>query len=331
MTDRTESRRGTRTPVEESPGGVPQPGVTREEEEQEEAIAREGLQVEARTQWQIARRKFFQHKLAVGSIVVLFIVTVLALGAEFFAPYGYAELDLPNAKSPPTFEGWHLFGTDKLGRDYFSRVLYGTRTSIYVAMIVAVVSTVIGTIIGAISGYFGGWIDNFIMRFVDLMLTLPGLAVLLILAALVGRGSPVRIGLILALLFWTTLARIVRGSFLSLREKEFVEAAKASGATDRRIIFRHMLPNAMGPIIVNATLVVATAILTEAALSFLGFGIKAPDPALGKLIEEGRSSMLTQWWLVTMPGLTIVLIALCVNFIGDGLRDAFDPTQQEKA
>ena len=173
------------------------------------------------------------------------------------------------------------------------------------------------------------------MRFTDLILTLPGLAVLLTAAAFLGQGAkkigpveisqPVMIGLILAFLFWTQLARIVRGVFLSLREKEFVEAAKASGASDMRIIFRHILPNCIGPIVVTMTLIIAVAILVEAALSFLGFGIQPPNPALGSLIAEGNVGGLGYWWLVTFPGLVIVVIALAVNFIGDGLRDALDP------
>ena len=193
---------------------------------------------------------------------------------------------------------------------------------------VAGLSTVIGTAIGAIAGYFGGWGDNLLMRITDLFLTLPTLAVLLVAAAYLGQGDPLRVAIILALLFWTPLARIVRGIFLSLREKEYVEAAKALGSPDRRIIIRHMLPNTLGPIIVNATLLIAAAILVEAALSFLGFGIQPPTPALGKLIADGQSEGLKLWWLVTFPGLVIVLIALCINFIGDGLRDALDPTQR---
>jgi peptide/nickel transport system permease protein len=229
---------------------------------------------------------------------------------------------------PPTMDGKHYFGTDLLGRDSFSRVVYGLRTSLWVALVVALLATVIGTAVGAISGYFGGWVDNLLMRLTDLVLTLPGLAVLLTISVYVGQGQPLRVAIILALLFWTGFARIVRGTFLSLREKEFVEAAKASGAGDFRIIIRHMLPNAVGPIIVNATLIVAAAILTEAGLSFLGFGVQPPNPALGVLINEGQGEGLKFWWLVTFPGLTIVLIALAINFVGDGLRDALDPTQR---
>jgi peptide/nickel transport system permease protein len=200
----------------------------------------------------------------------------------------------------------------------------------YVAFIVASVSTLVGVVVGGIAGYYGGRLDNLLMRLTDLFLTLPFLAILLVLSAFLGAGNPIRVAFILAFLFWTTTARIVRGEFLGLREKEFVEAAKVLGASDSRIIFRHILPNTVGPIIVNATLTVATAILVEAALSFLGFGIQPPFPALGKLISDGQDALTTQWWLATFPGLTIILIALCINFIGDGLRDALDPRQRVK-
>ncbi len=193
------------------------------------------------------------------------------------APYGYDELDLLNITSPPTTKDKHLFGTDLLGRDYLSRVIFGLRTSLWVAFFVAFLSTAIGTTIGSLSGYYGGATDNLLMRFTDLILTLPGLAVLLTAATFFGNGDPLKVGVILALLLWTGIARIVRGVFLSLREKEYVEAAKASGAGDARIILRHMLPNALGPIIVNTTLIIAAAILIEAALSFLGFGIQPPQ------------------------------------------------------
>ncbi len=295
-----------------------------------EDLAREGLQVTARSQWELFRRRFLRHRLAVVSLVVLLIVAGAALVADWIAPYDFAAQDIRNRSLPPQLSGWHLFGTDKLGRDYFSRVLFGTRTSIFVAFTVALVSTALGTVIGAFAGYYGGWLDNLLMRFTDFVIAVPFLAVLLVAAAYVGRGSPLRVALILALLLWTTIARIVRGSYLSLREKEFVEAARAAGAGDLRIMFRHMLPNSLGPIIVNATLTVALAILLEATLSFLGFGIQPPTPALGKLIDDGKNAMLTDWWLVVMPGATIVVICLCINFIGDGLRDALDPTQPRR-
>ncbi len=293
-----------------------------------DSVHLEGLEIESLTQWQLARRKFFQHKLAMTSLVILLFVFTAAMLADWIAPYGFAETDVPNRSRPPTLEDSHFFGTDKIGRDYFSRTLYGTRTSVYVALIVAGLSTAIGAVIGGIAGYYGGAIDNLLMRMTDLFLTVPFLAILLVLSAFLGAGSPMRVAIILGLLFWTGLARIVRGEFLSLREKEFVEAAKVLGASDKRIIFRHILPNTMGPIIVNATLTVAAAILVEAALSFLGFGVQPPFPALGVLIAEGQDSLTTLWWLATFPGLTIVLIALCINFVGDGMRDAFDPKQR---
>ena len=287
-----------------------------------------GLEIKSRSQWAYARKRFFRHKLAMISLVILIIVLGAGAFAPIVAPYSYDAIDLDNTNSPPTLEGQHYFGTDVLGRDYFSRVVYGIRTSESVAFIVAALATLIGVIVGAFAGYHGGVVDNILMRFTDLVLTLPGLAVLLTAAAFLGTGSIYRVAVILALLFWTALARIVRGSFLSLREKEFVEAAKAAGSGDMRIMFRHILPNAVGPIVVNATLIVGVAILTEAALSFLGFGIQPPTPALGKLISDSQDQAVDAWWLVAMPGLTIVVIVMCINFIGDGLRDALDPTQR---
>jgi peptide/nickel transport system permease protein len=293
-----------------------------------DSVHMEGLEIESYTQWQLARKKFFQHRLAMTALVILTFVFLAALLADFIAPYPFDAPNVPDRSLAPTLEGFHIFGTDKIGRDYFSRTLYGTRTSLYVAFIVASVSTALGIVIGGIAGYYGGRVDNLLMRMTDLFLVVPFLAILLVLSAFLGAGNPVRVAFILAFLFWTGLARVVRGEFLGLREKEFVEAAKVLGASDNRIIFRHILPNIAGPIIVNATLIVATAILVEAALSFLGFGIQPPFPALGKLISEGQNALTTQWWLATFPGLTIVLIALCINFIGDGLRDALDPKQR---
>lgn len=307
-----------------------------------------GVEMKARSQWAYARMRFLRHRLAVASLIVLIGVGAVALFAPRVAPYGYDEIPLTDPNyietigMSPTTEDKHYFGTDQLGRDYFSRVIYGVRTSFWVALLVAGLATAIGTAMGALAGYYGGWIDNLLMRFTDLILTLPGLAVLLVAAQFFGQGDatvnlgiwqptlpqPMVIGLILAFLFWTAIARIVRGLFLSLREKEFVEAAKAAGAGDARIMMRHMLPNVVGPIVVNATLIVAAAILVEAALSFLGFGIQPPNAALGKLIADGQSEGFRLWWLVTFPGLVIVLIALAINFVGDGLRDALDPTQR---
>ena len=334
----------------DGPVGTPDLGAAHPEQL---ALAHEaGVGPGARSQWAYARIRFFRHKLAVVSLVLLIAIGLVALFADRVAPYGFDEIPFTDVEAlienpnllqesvnrSPTLDGKHLFGTDNLGRDYLSRVIFGLRTSLWVAVFVALLSTVIGTAVGAVAGYYGGVVDNLLMRLTDLILTLPGLAVLLTAAAFLGQSSSqigpitlsqtIKVGLILAFLFWTALARIVRGTFLSLREKEYVEAAKASGAGDARIIIRHMLPNSLGPIIVNMTLVIATAILVEAALSFLGFGIQPPNPALGSLISQGQAEGLETWWLVTFPGLVIVLIALCINFVGDGLRDALDPTQR---
>ena len=286
-----------------------------------------GLELKVRSQWDYARRRFLRHRLAMLGLVVLIVVFGAGIFANHIAPYSFSEIDLNNIIAPPTTAGHHFFGTDAIGRDYFSRVIYGIRTSEEVGLFVAFLSSVIGLIIGAIAGYYGGAIDNLLMRLTDLVLTLPFLAILLTASALLGQGNQWRVSLILALLFWTGLARVVRGIFLSLREKEYVEAAKAAGAGDARIMFRHILPNTLGPVIVNGTLAVATAILVEAALSFLGFGIKPPTPSLGVLVAEAQSNP-QQWWLTVFPGLTIVIIVLAINFVGDGLRDALDPTQR---
>jgi ABC-type dipeptide/oligopeptide/nickel transport system permease subunit len=287
-----------------------------------------GVELKARSQWAYVRMRFFRHKLAVVSLVILLGIGAVGLFAPQLAPYGYDEINLEATTLKPTLDDWHLFGTDQLGRDYLSRVMYGIRTSLWVAVMVAVLATLIGTTVGAVAGFYSGQVDNLLMRFTDLILTVPGLAVLLTASVFFGAGDPLKTGVILALLLWTAVARIVRGLFLSLREKEFVEAAKAAGAGDARIIMRHILPNCIGPIVVFMTLIVAAAILIEAALSFLGFGIQPPNAALGSLIDDGQDNGLETWWLVTFPGLVIVLIALCINFIGDGLRDALDPTQR---
>jgi len=308
---------------------VPPAGQQVEAPRPDEVDATEGMAVESRSQWQLFRRKFVRHKLAMGSLLFLLLVSFAAFNAEWVAPYEYDEINVVMRSTPPTLEQNHFFGTDQLGRDYFSRVLYGTRTSLIAAGVAGLIAVAVGTAVGAVAGFYRGWIDSLLMRLTDLVLIVPLLAILLVAATFFGRGQPVRVAVIIGLLVWVSLARIVRGVFLSLREKEFVQAARASGATDLRIIFRHMLPNTVGPIVVNLTLTLAAVIILEATLAFLGLGVNPPEPALGLLIEEGRSAMQTQWWLILMPGLTLVAIALAINFVGDGLRDALDPTQRE--
>jgi peptide/nickel transport system permease protein len=290
-----------------------------------ETTEQAGLHLKVRSQWSYARMRFFRHRLALVGMVGLVVIFGAGVFANFVAPYGYAQIDLSHILEGPSRA--HYFGTDSIGRDEFTRVVWGIRTSMEVGVFVAFVSTVVGLVVGAVAGFFGGWMDNLLMRFTDLVLTLPLLAVLLTATALLGQGSQWRVSLILVFFFWTTTARVVRGVYLSLREKEYVEAAKASGAGDMRLMFRHILPNTLGPIVVNATLAVGTAILVEAALSFLGFGIKPPTPSLGVLVSDAQQNP-QQWWLTVFPGLTIVAIVLCVNFVGDGLRDALDPQQR---
>jgi peptide/nickel transport system permease protein len=282
--------------------------------------------VQRRSQTQMIMRRFLAHRLAVASLVVFLVVVVLSLIGGRLWKYGYADIT-DQFSSPPSLE--HPMGTDDIGHDSLAQVLRGSQKSVQVALMVAFLSTTVGAVIGALAGYYRGWVDSALMRFTDLVLTIPSIAILAVLASTVAdqAGNWFFIGLVLSVLLWTYIARVVRGTFLSLREKEFVEAARALGASDARIMFRHLLPNATGSIIVNATVIVAVAILTETALSYLGLGIQAPDTSLGLLIGAGQQAATTRPWLFYFPGLIIVIIALTVNFIGDGLRDAFDPTQ----
>ena len=299
-----------------APVGIPEPAATDE-------LAEFG--VEAESQWRRVVRRFLRHRLAVISLVILLVLTVASFLGEAVARYGYAEQSRTHLSSPPSLTHW--FGTDAIGHDMFAQVLRGARRSLLVAMLVAALSTTFGAFVGALAGYYRGFVDQLLMRVTDLFLTIPSLAVLLVLASRYrGRsGNWLPIALVIAAFTWMPLARMVRGMFLSLREREFVEAARALGASDRRIILRHLLPNSLGPIIVNATLLVAAAILIETALSFLGFGIAPPDTSLGYLVDRGATSSRTRWWLFYLPGLYLVLISLCINFVGDGLRDAIDP------
>jgi ABC-type dipeptide/oligopeptide/nickel transport system permease subunit len=282
--------------------------------------------VQRRSQTQMIIRRFMAHKLAVGSLVVFLLMVIISLVGGRFWKYSYADIT-DEFSTPPSLA--HPMGTDDIGHDSFAQVLRGSQKSVQVALMVAFLSTALGAFIGALAGYYRGWVDAALMRFTDLVLTIPSIAILAVLAATLANqaGNWFFVGLVLSLLLWTYIARVVRGTFLSLREKEFVEAARALGASDTRIMFRHLLPNATGSIIVNATVTVSVAILTETALSYLGLGIKSPDTSLGLLISTGQQAATTRPWLFYFPGLMIVIIALTINFVGDGLRDAFDPTQ----
>jgi peptide/nickel transport system permease protein len=275
---------------------------------------------------QLAWRRFKRHKLAIGSAVILILITLMVIFVNSFSRYNFHELGniLDSLKGP---SGKHWFGTDNLGRDEFVRTMYGGRISLLVGVAVAASAGTIGAVVGSLAGFYGGWLDNILMRVTDLFLSIPFLVVLIIASKLLG-GSVLDVVILLALIFWMPDARIVRGVFLSLKEKEFVEAARASGASNKRIIFYHIMPNAIGPIIVNVTLLVAAAILTESALSFLGFGIAPPTPTWGNLLSDSQEFMLLAPWLVWFPGIMILITVLCVNFLGDGLRDALDPHQR---
>ena len=277
----------------------------------------------ARSQWQLFRTRFLRHRLAVASTVVLLVLVLACFGAPWFAPFPKNEQNLILGPVGPS--GQHWMGTDELGRDMFTEILYAGQTSLRIGFVVAFLSTVVGTVVGAVSGYFGRWADQGLMRLTDLFLVIPQLVVLAI--AIKGLGSTqVVISLSLAALFWMGEARVVRGQVLALREREFVEAARSIGASPARVVFRHIIPNCIGPILVGATLAVAGAILTESALSFLGFGVQPPATSWGSLLDNASGYVGTpQAYLIYFPGLMIFITVLAVNFLGDGLRDALDP------
>jgi peptide/nickel transport system permease protein len=226
--------------------------------------------------------------------------------------------------------GQHPFGQDNIGRDYFALVMRGAQRSILVMFIIGLIATTIGTVVGALAGFFRGWTEALLMRLVDFIITIPVIIIGSVIGFHFGNKGAAFLALLLGLFSWTGLSRLVRGEFLTLREREFVDAARVAGATNRRIIFKHILPNAIGVIIVSVTLLMSGAILLETALSFLGFGVTSPDVSLGLLISNYQDAFTTRPWLFWYPGLFIIAIALCVNFIGDGLRDAFDPRQRRR-
>jgi peptide/nickel transport system permease protein len=284
-----------------------------------------GLEEHALSQRTLAWRRFKRHRLAMASLVILILLGLASLFAPLLAPHDYAEQHLEETLLAPSTK--YFMGTDTLGRDEFTRVLYGGRISLLVGIGVALSSGILGTLIGSAAGFYGGRLDNAMMRVTDFFLAIPLLVTLIVASRALG-GSIIDIVVVLSLFAWMPLARIVRGVFLSLKEKEFVEAARALGASNWRIIARHLVPNALGVIIVNITLTVAIAILTESLLSFLGFGIQPPVPSWGNMLDDGRDLMTIAGWLVWFPGLMILITVLCVNFLGDGLRDALDPTQR---
>jgi peptide/nickel transport system permease protein len=298
----------------------------------------EEIQYSKVTFWTRLRR----HKLAVAGFVVLILLILAAVFAKQLAPFDPNFIDNAHWQGnplPPCFQdasqcAGHLLGSDEVGRDLLSRLLFGARISLTVGIFAVVMEILIGTILGAVAGYYGGWVDWLIMRVTDVFLSIPLLPLLLVLTAIVAASSSKAalnfgvIVLIIGALSWPGVARLVRASFLSLREREFAEAARALGNSDIRIIFRHLLPNAVAPIVVQATLDVANVIVLESTLSYLGFGIQPPTASWGNMLANAQANLQTAWWAAVFPGICILVTVLSINYIGDGLRDALDPNMR---
>ncbi len=270
----------------------------------------------------ITLRRFIRNKLALvgaGTVLALLLVAVFA---PLLAPFEPTRINIDNILSPPG--GEHLFGTDDLGRDVLSRMIYGSRISLSVGFVAVGISVSIGILVGSLAGFFGGKVDAVLMRFVDVMLTFPSFFLILAVIAILGPSIFI-IMVIIGLTSWMDVSRLVRAEFLSLKERDFVLAARASGASNRRIIFRHILPNAMSPVFVAATFGVAGAILVESGLSFLGLGVQPPDASWGNILTTGKNYIEVAWWLSLYPGLSILITVLSYNLVGEGLRDALDP------
>ncbi len=287
------------------------------------------INLEALSQWQIAWHKFRHNPLALVGCLMLFTMVLLAILGPVFLPFDFYVVPEPdvivNAGRPPSPQ--HIFGeTGGLQRDVFELTINGARTSLMVGFSSMFIGVVLGTIIGAIAGFAGGFLDNVLMRVVDVFLSLPLLFVILVASRFFGNGSPALIILIFGFLSWMGVSRLVRSLFLTLREQDFVEAARAVGVSERRIAFRHILPNAIGPIVVVASLLVAANIIAEAFVSFLGFGISPTSPTWGNILTNALAFIPQgNWWWPFFPGAFIVITVLAVSFIGDGLRDALDP------
>ena len=273
---------------------------------------------------QDAMRRLMRNKAATLSIVVVLLIVVGAFVGPYFVPWGYSEVDWSAIRKPPDFDKGHYFGTDQNGRDMLARVLQGTQMSLIVAGVATLVSVCIGVVYDAVAGYFGGKVDAIMMRFVDVMYALPYILFVIILVVIFGR-NPVLLFVGIGCLEWLTMARIVRGQTLTLKEREFVEAARAGGAKPFTIILRHIVPNLTGPVVIYATLTVPEIIITESFLSYLGLGVQEPQTSLGTLISFGAPVAEVLPWMLLMPATVLVTLLLCLTYIGDGLRDALDP------
>ena len=266
------------------------------------------------------------NRMAISGLILVLVLFAVALFAPWLAPYDPLSINLKEVLRPPSPA--HYLGTDTLGRDVLSRIIFGARISLLVGFVAVGIATLIGLFIGALAGYYGGWVDSALMRLVDLMLCFPILFLILAVIALLGP-SIWNIMAVIGFTGWMGVARLVRAEFLSLREREFVTAARALGAGDTRLILRHMLPNALTPVMISATLGVAGAILTESALSFLGLGVQPPTPSWGNILTAGKDNIEIAWWLSVFPGLAILITVMSYNLLGEGIREAIDPRLKE--
>ena len=280
-------------------------------------------------QWAIVWRQFQKNPLAVGGAVIILVLYLVAFLCPFLAPYDPVQQGdrVQERLLPPSAE--HLLGTDRFARDVFSRVVYGSRISLLVGFLAMGLAVTIGTMVGAVAGFYGGWVDSLIMRFVDIMLSFPTLILIITVIALWREQSIWIIITVIGLMSWMGVARLVRGQFLVLKEREFFQAARALGAGSGRLIFRHLLPNSLTPIIISATLRVGNTILLEASLSYLGLGVQPPTPSWGNIVFDTKGNLFTEWWMPLSAGLAIVVTVVGYNLLGDGLRDALDPRLRE--
>ncbi len=274
----------------------------------------------------VAWTRLKRHRMALASIAVVGVLAAVCAAAPLIAPYGFDTIDLDSIRQAPSLAHW--MGTDDLGRDLLTRVLFGGRVSILIGLLAAVIGTGVGTAVGASAGYWGGRLDGLLMRGTDIAYSIPALPLLIVLSSY-AQGAVGSMALIIGLLSWMATARVVRGEVLAIRELAYVEAARGLGATDTRILLRHVLPNTLGPIVVGATLAVGNAIVIESSLSFLGLGVQPPTPTWGNMLMDAQSTMATKPWLTLFPGVAILAVVLAVNFIGDGLQDALDPTTRD--
>lgn len=276
--------------------------------------------------WKIYWQRFKRNKLALSGLSIILILSLIAIFVPLLTSYEPTEQNLPLRLQAPSKV--HFFGTDDLGRDVFSRIVYGTRVSLTVGFVAAGITVFVGTIIGLIAGYFSGKIDYFLMRLVDIMLCFPTFFLVLMVIAFL-EPNIYNVMIVIGLTSWPGLARLIRGECLSIREREFVYAARGLGLSTWRILFVHILPNVVAPILISATLNVGGAILVESALSFLGLGVQPPTPSWGNILTSGKDYIYLAWWLSLFPGLAILITVLAYNLLGEGLRDVFDPRMSE--